>query len=408
MYHSFQQLRQRAPLFFLFVSVFVDMLGYGIVIPLLPFYVQQQQAGGAVVGLLGSLYALLQFGAGPLLGSLSDRYGRRPLLLICLSGTALAYLLLGLADTLWLLVFAVFLDGITGGNLALAQAYIADSTTPQQRARSMGLVGAAFGLGLMLGPALGGLLSVYSLQTPALVAAAVATLNVVFGLLALPESLPPERRNASPTALLNPLAPLVAGLHLRAIRPLLLTILLLNLAFAGLQNNFPLFSAARFGWDAASNGLFYAFVGLCAVVTQGFVLGKVQPRYGDANLTLLGLTLMTINLALMALVPVDWLLYPVVGMLALGSGLCIPALTSLVSGQAQAHEQGRAMGSMQSVLSLAMIAGPTMAGLAFDYIGATAPYWLGSLLALLALALAASTLSVLSPAAARHEPADIS
>ena len=168
------------------------MLGYGIMLPLLPFYVQAQSGGAAIAGALSSLYASAQLFAGPVLGALSDRYGRRPVLLVCLLGTSFGYLMLGLADSLPLIFLAVLIDGLTGGNLTTAYAYIADVTTTENRARGMGMVGAAFGLGLMAGPALGGLLSPYGLYVPAFTASAIALSNVIFGYFVLPESLPLE------------------------------------------------------------------------------------------------------------------------------------------------------------------------------------------------------------------------
>jgi MFS family permease len=271
---------------FLFVTVFVDMIGYGIVIPLLPFYVQQYAPGAVLIGLLGSLYAAMQFFGGPFLGGLSDRTGRRPVLLLCLFGTSLAYLVLGLADTLLLLVTAVTLAGGASGTLATAQAYIADSTEPADRARGLGLIGAAFGLGLIAGPVLGGLLSLFSLSAPAFAASALALINVAFGFLILPESLPIMRRTSTPILRLNPITQLGSMLGLVNIRALLLAVFLLNLSFAGLLTNFPLFSNVRFGWDATANAFFFAFVGTCAVLTQGVLLGMLQPRFGEERLLL--------------------------------------------------------------------------------------------------------------------------
>lgn len=393
--HLGRSQRPRSPLLFLFLAVFIDLIGYGIVLPLLPFYIQQYGASASLVGAIGSLYAGLQFISGPVLGGLGDRYGRRPILLFCLFGTALAYLLLGLATTLSLLLLAIVLDGLTGANLATAQAYIADSTGPDERARGMGILGAAFGLGMICGPALGGLLSLHSLHTPALVAAAIAFANVGFGLLALPESLPPERRTHQPL-MLNPMRYLTHVFQITNVRGLLATIFALNLAFAGLQSNFPVFSAVRFGWNATTNALFYAFVGLCAVLTQGVLLRSMQPRLGEQRMVLIGITLMAINLALMALTSVGWLLFPIVGLIALGSGLAIPALSSLLSQRAAPHQQGQIMGGQQAVLSLTMLCGPSIAGVAFDTIGVGAPYWLGSLFAAFALVLAWGTLTARS------------
>jgi DHA1 family tetracycline resistance protein-like MFS transporter len=380
--------RRGSPLVFLFVTVFVDMVGYGLVVPLLPFYTRQHAAGAALVGVLGSLYAAMQFVGGPFLGGLSDRVGRRPVLILCLLGASFAYLLLGLAETLVLLFAAVVLAGAASGTLATAQAYIADSTPPERRAQGLGLIGAAFGLGLMAGPALGGLLSLYSLHTPAFAASALALANATFGLLILPESLLPKRRMPTPILRLNPVSQLHRVLGLGSIRGLLLTVFLLNLSFAGLLVNFPLFSNARFGWGATANAFFFAFVGVCAVLTQGVLIGRLQPRLGDERLLLLGISLVALDLGLVALVPIGFLLYPVVGVLALGVGLAIPALTALISCRVSGREQGRLMGGLQAILSLTLIVGPVIAGLAFDHLGVPAPYWIGALLAALALLVA--------------------
>lgn len=381
--------RRGSPLAFLFVTVFVDMVGYGIVVPLLPLYAQEYALGAALVGLLGALYAAMQFAGGPFLGGLSDRVGRRPVLLLCLLGASLAYLLLGLAGTLPALVAAVALAGLAGATLATAQAYIADSTRAEDRARGLGLVGAAFGLGLVTGPVLGGLLSLYSLHAPAFAAAALAFANVAFGFFVLPESLPVTRRTRIPLASLNPVSQLGRVLGMESIRELLLVVFLLNLSFAGLLTNFPLFSGARFGWGATANAFFFAFVGVCAVLTQGMLLGRLQPRFGEARLLFGGLALMAFGLGLTTLVPFGALLYPVVGALAVGAGLAIPSLAAMISRRVSGREQGTVMGGQQAVLSLALILGPAIAGLAFERVGIPAPYWIGSLLAMLALLTAA-------------------
>lgn len=380
---------RRSPLVFIFITVFIDLVGYGMVIPLLPFFVQRQDAGATAAGALGSLYALMQLIAGPILGALSDRYGRRPVLLICLLGTSIAYLMLGFANSLPLIFIAIMIDGITGGNLSTAYAYIADVTTNENRARGMGLVGAAFGLGLMAGPAIGGLLSAYGLSVPAFFACAIALSNVTFGFFVLPESLPPEKRTPMDTwRALNWLSQLVAVFRISTIRLLLLATFTLNLAFSGLQTNFPLFSQARFGWDATRNGIFFAFVGVCAVFVQGILYGKIQPRVGEKRLVIIGLILMIISLAAVAIARNDWLMYPIVALGALGSGLSIPSITGLVSRSVSSGEQGRLMGGTQVVLNLALIFGPLIAGLSFERIDVAAPYWLGSMFAIIALVFA--------------------
>lgn len=384
--------KRTSPLVFLFVTVFVDMVGYGIVIPLLPFYAREYSSTAVLVGILGSLYAAMQFFGGPVLGGLSDRVGRRPVLLFCLFGASMAYLLLGLAGTLPVLILAVLLAGGAGATPATAQAYIADSTGPEDRAKGLGLIGAAFGLGLITGPAAGGLLSLHSLSTPAFAAATIAFSNVLFGFFILPESLPTSRRTKTQILRLNPVSQLRAVLSLNTIRPLLIVVFLLNLSFAGLLTNFPLFSNVRFGWDATSNAFFFAFVGVCAVLTQGLLIGYLQPRLGEWRLVLGGLFLMAANLIFMALVPYGFLLYPVVGILAVGAGLAIPSITAIISRLIPGDSQGKLMGGIQAILSLTLILGPLIAGAAFDYIGIPAPYWIGGLLAAAALLVAARTL----------------
>lgn len=355
-------------------------------LPLLPFYVQAQDGGAAIAGALTSLYASTQLFAGPVLGALSDRYGRRPVLLICLFGTSLGYLMLGLANTLPLIFLAVFIDGLTGANLTTAYAYIADVTTKENRARGMGMVGAAFGLGLMAGPALGGLLSGYGLYVPAFTASAIALSNVIFGFFVLPESLPPEKREIkSISQIFNWGKQFTSFFRQINIQKLLISMFLLNLAFSGLQSNFPLYSNFRFQWTPTQNSFFYLYVGLCAVFIQGFLFGKLQPRFGERNLTLFGLTFMAIGLAFMALARESWMLYPAVTIVALGTGTSIPSLTALVSLRVSESEQGRLMGGTQTLLSLTSIFGPVIAGISFEAIAFSAPYWLGSLFSIFAL-----------------------
>ena len=365
------------------------MLGYGIMLPLLPFYVQAQAGGAAIAGALSSLYASAQLFAGPVLGALSDRFGRRPVLLICLFGTSIGYLTLGLANSLPLIFLAVFVDGLTGGNLTTAYAYIADVTGADNRARGMGLVGAAFGLGLMAGPALGGLLSHYGLSVPAFTASAIALSNVLFGYFVLPESLPPEKRiRKSAAEMFNWVRQFLGLFRQLNIRDLLLATFLLNLAFAGLQSNFPLYSNYRFQWNPQQNSYFYLYVGICAVFIQGFLFGKLQPYFGEKRLAIFGLVAMSIGLAGMASAREAWMLYPTVTLVALGTGTCIPSLTALTSFRVSESEQGRLMGGTQTLLSLTSIIGPAVAGISFEVIAFSAPYWLGSFFSVLALIVA--------------------
>jgi MFS family permease len=389
---------KRGPLFFIFLTIFLDLLGAGMILPLLPYYVKLIEQGDSlwimanlalIVGMLTASFSLFQFLCTPVLGALSDRIGRRPVLLVSLAGTGVAYVLLGLADQfisfgavvfLGVLFFARILDGITGGNISTAQAYIADVTPPEERARGMGLIGAAFGLGFMLGPAFGGLLSTISLSAPAYIAAALTFANVIFGFLKLPESLPRERRVAVPLRQMNPFVRLRGVLGREQIRPLLIGTLLLNLAFAGLQSNFAVFSAVRFGYGPLEIAFLFAFIGAIAVVVQGFLIRRLVPRFGEPRLAITGLTLMTFAFAVIAFAPVAWMLYPAVGLLATGSGLATPSITSLISRRVAPQEQGDVLGGVQALTSLTMVVGPLFAGVVFDAIGPTAPYLAGIVL----------------------------
>lgn len=399
---------------FIFLTVFIDLLGAGIVLPLLPYYVKiiEQSSSNAladnraiIVGLLAASFSLMQFVCAPILGALSDRFGRRPVLLISLLGTGISYIVFGLADRLIglgaaamlaVLFGARILDGITGGNISTAQAYIADITTPENRAKGLGMIGAAFGLGFMLGPALGGLLSGISLEAPAFAAATLALANVVFGYFMLPESLPPEKRTAVPLAKMSPVARLRGVLGNPAIRPLLAGIFMLNLAFAGMQSNFAVYSDARFGFGPAENAFIFAFIGLMAVIMQGFLLRRLVPRFGETRLAVVGLALMATAFGLIALAPQPWTLYPIMGLLAAGSGLATPSLTSLVSRRVPAQAQGATLGGAQALNSLTMVLGPLLAGALFDTVGLQAPYVVGGLLVAIALVIIA--LAVRAPA----------
>lgn len=364
-------------------SVLVDMLGYGLIMPLLPFIVKTWVSDATVIGLLGSLYAAMQLLAAPLLGTLSDRIGRRSVLLICLFGSAVAYLGLALAGSLPLVILAIALGGAAGSSMPVAQAYIADTTTAERRAQGFGLLGAAFGLGLIGGSAIGGLLSQYGLALPPAVAATIAFLNALWATIALPETLPPNRRRIQPVRLTNPFAAAVTVLTLPQIRPLLGAVVILNIAFAGLQNNVAYFTMTRFGWGPEQNAVLFVFVGLCAVVTQGVLLRILQPLLGERHLAGGGLGLMALGFALVGLVHNEsWRLFPIAAMFATGMGLAVPALTSLISLRAGDRRQGAILGGMQTLISIALVIGPLSFGFIFDQIGSDAPYLIGSVMLL--------------------------
>jgi MFS transporter, DHA1 family, tetracycline resistance protein len=385
---------------FILVTIFVDMTGFAMVVPLLPVYVQRHSGGAILAGVMGSLYAVMQVIGAPLIGSLADRYGRRRILVLCLLGSFAAYLLLGFAGSLGAIAAAVAFSGLAGGSFATAQAYIADGAGAAARTRWLGLAGAAVGLGIAVGPLAGGFLGVHGLRIPAFTASALALANALFGLLFVrdfsePVRVAPGRATQGRLApgraglKINPLAGIFDVLRLPGLRSLLLTLAALNLSFVGLPTTFALFSQARFGWSPAANGPFFAFVGACAVLTQGLLLGRLAPLAGERRLALAGTIAAAAMFPLAAMAPTGWLLYPIIGVLAVATGLAIPSLMSLLTHRAPPGAIGRTMGGVQSVLSACMIIGPALAGAAHQAFGPPAPYWMGGLFA------AAAFLSIL-------------
>lgn len=379
------------PIAVILLVLFVDVLCYSMVAPLLPLYVGQLGLAGVptapVAGALAALYAAMQLISGPLLGGLSDRHGRKPVLLACILGTALSFALLAAVHTLPALVLAVLLDGLTGGNLTVAYAYLADVSPPERRAQRLALAGAALGLGVMTGPALGGVISATGLYVPAQAAFGLALTNIAVGLLLLPESLPASQRIQQRQA--------AHGLHarglvrmlfdLRSVSWLLFSIFAANLAFGGLHSNFPLYSRQRFAWTPRDTGYLFAFVGLCAVITQGVVLRALQPRLGDRRLVTGGLAVLAAGLAGIALATQGWHLFPAAALAVFGSGISLPTLSALASTRLRADQQGLLMGSTQTLLAAANIAAPLLAGAAFEWLAPGAPYGLGAVFAAIAL-----------------------
>lgn len=376
-----QPTADRKAIAFLFIAVLLDFLGAGILVPVIPFLVGQFNQDALMVGLLSMSFYAAQLIAAPVLGSLSDRYGRRPVLLISVIGTGLADLLFGFANTLWVLFAARLFDGMTGGNIAVAQAYIADVTSPQNRAKNFGLIGAAFGIGFVFGPALGGWLSQISLQAPAFVAGILSLFTAMFGLFFLPESLPPERRLKGAITLkeLNPLCQIRDSLQRPVLRWFLLANFAQNFAFSGLQTNFALFTFVRFGLGPQQNGGIFAYIGIMAVLMQGLITRRLIQRFDEQWLTIVGLGGMALGYAAVAWAPTLWTLYLAITLLAVGSGIAIPTLTGTISKQVSLRQQGSILGATQAISSLALIVGPVWAGLTFDSFGANTPYWTGAI-----------------------------
>lgn len=354
-----------AALIFILLTALIDVIGIGLIIPVLPGLVKDlagsEVAGARTIGLLTAAYAVMQFVFAPILGALSDRFGRRPVLLLALAGMALDYLLLAVAPNLiWLFVGRI-ISGITGASLTVANAYIADVSPPEQRAKNFGLLGATFGVGFILGPALGGLLGEYGLRVPFLVAAALTGLNVLYGLFVLPESLPASARaKEMKRSDLNPLLPLRALGEYPILRSLALTFVLLGLAGQVIFSTWVLYTERVLTWSPGQNGLALAFFGLLTAAVQGGLIGPFIARFGDRRTIMTGLVASTLEFLVLSVARSGALLYASLVVGALG-GLANPALQGLISRQVSETEQGRVQGALTSLNSLVAVIGPVLA-----------------------------------------------
>ena len=390
----------------LFLIVFIDLVGFGVVIPLLPFYGVHFGASPAEVTWMMACYSLAQFFSSPLLGRLSDKVGRRSVLLVSLAASVVSYLWLGFAEALWMLFAARLLSGAGAGNIAAAQAYVTDITTPQTRAKGMGMIGAAFGLGFTIGPALGGLVAgsdptAAALARPAFVAAGLSALAFLLALALLRESLPRQARDAPP----RPSRWQVArdAMTRPVLRRLILLLFVTVTAFAGMETTFALWANSAFGWGPREVGYNFLFVGLVLVAVQGVLIGPLSRRFGEARLVVAGAGLIALGLLGLPFALALWRLLAVNTLLALGMGLLNPSITSLVSQQAEIDERGGILGVAQSASSLSRILGPAVAGPLFEVYGRDAPYYVGAAVMALVVAMALR-LPRLKPAASaeRH------
>lgn len=381
--------RSRTPLLLMALTVFIDLTGFGIILPLLPFWAERLGANPVEVGLILTLYALAQLIFTPLLGGLSDRYGRRPVIIGSLLIEAVGFALTALAGSLPLLLAARFIGGIGASNIGSAQAVVADTTPAEGRARGMGLIGAAIGMGFVVGPAIGGVLAGTGAgaELPFWVAMGVALLNALLVTLLLPET----RRRASTSHHAAGATPAVAGwrrvLGHPAIVRLVAINLLFTLAFAAMEAVFPLFTQADFGWGATQNGYVFTYVGVVIVLVQGGLVGQLAKRFGERALLVGGLALLAIGLALLPLSSTLALLLVALGIISAGDGLVTPATSALLSIASPADAQGQTLGIAQGAAGLGRILGPLGAGALFA-VRVGLPFAAGAVVTLVALALA--------------------
>lgn len=367
---------KRSPLLVIFITVFIDLIGFGIVIPVLPHYVEGTKfnASPRTVGILFASYSVMQLIFSPILGRLSDRYGRRPVLFFSLLGTSLGFFILGFATTLWMLFLGRIIDGITGGNISTAQAYIADVTTPENRAKGMGLIGAAFGLGFIFGPAIGGILSQWGIGVPFFFAGGLALANAVLLYFTLPETVTPDHP-ARTSAATGRWSQLVDAVKQPSLAYVLAIYFLFIVAFSIMTTSFALFTMYRFGYDATHNGYLFMYVGIIGAIIQGGLIGRLVKMFGEMPLVIAGALMFALSLfAIPFAGPQTGLgaLLLVGGVFAVGNSLATPSLTTLASKSVGRGEQGGVLGVTQSVASLARAVGPIIAAVLINSVIATA------------------------------------
>jgi MFS family permease len=386
---------RRASLFVLFLTVFIDLIGFGMVIPFLSFYAREYGASGVMVGAVVGVYSIMQFFFAPVWGRLSDRVGRRPVLLISLTASTTGYLMFAFSQSLTLLFVSRVIAGVGGANIGTAQAYIADTTTPENRAKGMGLIGAAFGLGFILGPPMSGILAAVGTRhgmhgnlLPGLVAAGLSFTAFLVALSVLAESKPPnlvprsgippqfDRRIWRELASNKLLASLMAGLFLTL------------LAVAGMEVSVTIHGRDRFGFDQLDMAYLFLFMGVIVAGIQGGLIGKLVKRVGEQRVIIIGAASFVIGFTLVPSIFRVPLLYFVAFFIAVGQGLCYPALTSLVSKVAPENERGSLLGLATSVGSLARFLGPLLSGFLYDVARVAGSFYGGAVLMLGALVIA--------------------
>jgi MFS transporter, DHA1 family, tetracycline resistance protein len=415
---------KRSPVYLMALTIFIDFMGFGVVLPLLPFWAERLGAGPVGVGLLLTVYALAQFIFTPVLGTLSDRYGRRPIILASLLIEALSLALSAVAGSLAILLVARFIGGLGASNIGSAQAVVADVTPVEGRARGMGLIGAAIGLGFVVGPALGGLVAPLGPAVPFWVAMGVALANALLVLRFLPETRY-ARTESSPDSLATravrrrerrtitrvptllsaaPVPTVIRGMGAafagwrRVLRnPVVVRLVVINLlftvAFTAMEAVFPLFTQHSFGWKASQNGYIFTYAGIVIVLMQGGLVGQLVKRWGERSLLITGLVMLAAGLALLSWSTNLALLLVALGVVSISDGAVTPVVSALLSFASPPTAQGETLGLAQGVAGLGRVIGPLAAGSAFAIGGPGAPFFLGSALVVLAALIALPALS---------------
>jgi DHA1 family tetracycline resistance protein-like MFS transporter len=361
------------PLLIIFLTIFVNLIGFGIIIPLLPFYAETFGASPVVIGLLFGVFSLCQLVAAPALGDLSDRYGRRPVLVFSLAGTVVSFVMLALAHSVLMLFVARIVDGLSGGNISTARAYVADVTEPKDRARAYGLIGAAFGLGFIMGPALSGMLAKVSYTAPIWAAAGLTLVATAMAWLWLPETVHRARAGTG-----NPFTYLPELLQRPVVRRVLTIDFIYWFGFAIFQTTFALFAARRFGFDASRTGYFFAGFGVLGAVIQGGFIRPIVRHAGDKATFVTGVAFAVVGLVAAAMAHSVAVFALTLVPLAFGMGFGHPTVSSMVSRAARGDEQGRVQGAASAVESLGRTVGPIWGNASLQRYGEATPFLTGA------------------------------
>ena len=372
---------RKAAIGFIFITLLIDVTGLGLIIPVVPKLIEDllHTTNISKVALIGGLltfsYAIMQFLFAPVLGNLSDKYGRRPILLFSLLGFGLDYLLLAFAPSIGWLFVGRIIAGITGASMTTASAYIADISTPETRAQNFGMIGAAFGLGFIVGPMIGGLLGEMGPRIPFLVAAGLALLNAAYGYFVLPESLDVSNRRAFDWKRANPISSLKNLSRFPAVAGLIVSFFLIYVASHAVQSNWSYFNIEKFKWSPKMIGISLAVVGVLVSLVQGVLVRFVNPKIGNEKSVYVGLGLYTIGLILFGLASQSWMMFAFLIPYCLG-GISGPGLQAIISGSVPSNEQGELQGSLTSVISITSIVGPlVMSNLFAFFTGPIAPFY---------------------------------
>ena len=357
------------PLLIIFLTIFVNLVGFGIIVPLLPFYAERFAASPLVIGMLFAIFSLCQLVASPVLGDWSDRYGRRPVLVFSLAGTVISFVMLAMAQSVMMLFLARIVDGLSGGNISTARAYVADITEPKDRARAYGLIGAAFGLGFIIGPALSGVLASRSITAPIWAAAGITLAATLMAWFWLPETV--HRAHAGTGMPFRNVAEMMRRPGLRRV---LAMDFMYWFAFSIFQTTFALFAAARFGFDAARTGWFFAGFGVLGAIIQGGFIRPLAKRLGDKPLFMTGLVCGAVGLVAAAMSHSVGLFTVSLVPLAFGIGFGHPTMSALVSRAGRAEEQGRLQGAASAMESLGRTIGPVWGNASLERFGEASPY----------------------------------